>query len=412
MADADRQAPPPPYQDLGAAGLGAGQGAAVLGAAGAAGGDAELNNLLAGIFQQQTQTMAQLTQAMADTRRANAEAIRGLADQLHHARRQGDGHARVEPLPKINANTFAPLAMDNQEIKNMEEFYAWESSVRNTVVAIDAERPDFPFQRLAAGILGSLTGTARRSAQSFNPQLYPNLNDFFNGLKQLLLGAAVQEKARAMYEKRRQKTKEDINTYHSDLRNLFMQAFPGQMEQQGGEANLIHHFLKFLSNQELRQEIWLRHNTPNTYEGARVLALQCIGRIEAFQQLEQDYKGSGDRPTNRPPIRTPHDLATPMEISNVNRRGRRINAVDQQVNDQSPSARKKCTICNKVAYHTPDRCWERNKKSGEKRNINAVEEDTERIQEDESEDDWDPPKGNMVGNVTEETYETEESKNL
>jgi hypothetical protein len=291
----------------------------------------DLLNMM-GMMTQQNQQLQQAQEAM----QRNMELFQQQQQQWGADPNRGR-REQVEPLPKLNATTFAPLDMEGSETTQLAAFTSWESSVRNTVTALNALGGDFPFQRLAAGILGSLKGRALRTAQGFNPAPLHNLDAFFTALRTLMLGTAVADKAYALFLKRCQQPQEDLNTFHSDLRTLYQQAFPHLMNQPGGQQELIKHFVSNLHDRELAKMILTQHEIPGQYDNVRTLVLQVAGRYETFRQL---YQGSGRSSSGfRSGFRSNQAASVPMEIDAVRRapgkaRPQQTNAVSQPTTRQ------------------------------------------------------------------------------
>jgi hypothetical protein len=348
-----------------------------------------------GMMAQQNQQLQQAQTAM----QRNMELFQQQQQQLGADPNRGR-REQVEPLPKLNATTFAPLDMGGSEATQLAAFTSWESSVRNTVTALNAERGDFPFQRLAAGILGSLKGRALRTAQGFNPAPLHNLDAFFTALRTLMLGTAVADKAYALFSKRCQQPQEDLNTFHSDLRTLYQQAFPHLMNQPGGQQELIKHFVSNLHDRELAKTILTQHEIPGQYDNVRTLVLQVAGRYETFRQL---YQGSGRSSGG---FRSHQAAPVPMEIDAVRRspgkampqqthavsqpttsRGKwqpgkgKTTSQDDKGQRSSDQRKIRCFNCQRMGTHVSRECPERQ--------VNTVMEEND--EEGDEDDEWEPP---------------------
>lgn len=176
----------------------------------------------------------------------------------------------------------------------------WTTSVRMTVKA-KGWRNHQPFYEVIAGIISSLTGQALLHTRELDEEQYFNLDDFFNDFRKTALGGSCREKANYLFRRRTQTSKEDVQTYWSDLKILFQAANP-DIDDVERNHTLIRRFMTGCYNK--KASMWARMvpgTPPVSYTDAKQrmllsetnLAEQTFGNDE---YPEQNRKHEASKP--------------------------------------------------------------------------------------------------------------------
>ena len=207
---------------------------------------------------------------------------------------QGAGAPMNQNAPtriKFDAKSFPALALkDGQtDAERFEIFFGWEQQVRRNILA-NPTYNNLPFPQIGAAILSCLDGQAQRMTIALNVQQYNDIDSLMRILRETICGGAVTEKANLLFHERKQKLGEDINTYHAELQQLFIRAFPAE----GDRSNvlLLRTFIEGLRDKELKKMIILRdQEVPGDYQELRNLAVRFSAKLETAKQMDRG-KGS------------------------------------------------------------------------------------------------------------------------
>ncbi len=326
--------------------------------------------------------MEDLIQAM-NALTANVQALQEAQTQTHQnltvlagglraevMLRQNREQRQQNPLPKLDAKAFPVLEISGKnETQDLSTVASWENSIRNMALAMDLERDDLPFIRVAACILGSSKGRAAEALQDIDAHQFANLNQLFAAIRQTLLGAAHPEKAYSLFLNRSQKADEDINTYHNALRNLYTQARPQAVNQPAGQAELVQRFLTGLRDKNLQQHVYLAGDQPATFNDARARVNQMCGRLDTYKAQVRSYAA----------VATSSPTVTPMEVDSVRKNTKSVARAPQGKRE------KFCRYHGANSSHTTDTCRTESTAARPVRMVEATPD-----QEEEAEE-WHPP---------------------
>lgn len=119
-------------------------------------------------------------------------------------------------------------------------------------------------------LAASMTGMASMIIQDIDPDNLANqpLVRLLNAYQKRFLPASASSKAQCDFETAQQEPREDVLTFHSRLRGLFIRAYPG--EDTDTSSNLIRRFCRGVRGEDL--QIWLFRQKPTTYEQALEIA--------------------------------------------------------------------------------------------------------------------------------------------
>ena len=243
-------------------------------------------------------------QELLNTLRAGQESQGNVASQIHNLAQgilqfmqqgaQGAGAPMNQNAPsriKFDAKSFPALALkDGQtDAERFEIFFGWEQQVRRNILA-NPTYNNLPFPQIGAAILSCLDGQAQRMTIALNVQQYNDIDSFMRILRETICGGAVTEKANLLFHERKQKMGEDINTYHAELQQLFIRAFPAEADR--SNVLLLRTFIEGLRDKELKKMIILRdQEVPGDYQELRNLAVRFSAKLETAKQMDRG-KGS------------------------------------------------------------------------------------------------------------------------
>lgn len=202
-------------------------------------------------------------------------------------RQEGAGAPRE---PKLDKGTFPELKMtkDCTEAQKMTRFVAWESGVRNVLVATDALNRIAHFPRIAGAIIGSFSDEAAELATNVSANDYANIDALMTALQELFCGAAVREKSYNLFHEAKQDAKEDLNAYWTRVQFLWLRAFE---QADRSQSQLIRTFIAGLFNKKLQNRLVLREGgLPQDYVEIRTVALQVAGQMETADLMAAGKK--------------------------------------------------------------------------------------------------------------------------
>ena len=321
-----------PVLDLVAAMNGAGMNGpgAGAGAGGNPGGPGGLEGLMA----EMVRVLGVLT--------INQQSILQMMNQQHtfnaeQAAEAREFRGRQRPL-KLDANTFPPYEDTGTEAEKMTAFIAWETGVRHTLNACEAEQR-MALGQIASAILASFRGKALEKATTINLADYLTLNEFMDGLRTLFCGAAQREVAYNLFFDGNQGETEDINTFSSRLQGLWLQAFD---EANRSVQTLIRQFIQGLRSHKLQDKILTREGgPPNNYQEVRELAVSMQGQLDTMDSIRRDRKAKNPNPKKQPFNAGGGNRGggTPMDVNNVaGGRGKKNSGGVHNVNAQGKNA--------------------------------------------------------------------------
>ena len=125
-------------------------------------------------------------------------------------------------------------------------------------------------QQARFALAASMTGMASMIVQDIDPDNIANqpLERLLNTYQARFLPASASSKAQCDFETAQQEPREDVLTFHSRLRGLFIRAYPG--EDTDTSTNLIRRFCRGVRGEDL--QIWLFRQKPETYTKALDIA--------------------------------------------------------------------------------------------------------------------------------------------
>ena len=372
-----------------------GPGGAGAGAGAGAGGNPGPPDPLA----EMVRIMGQLT--------INQQSILQMLNNQHifneeQAREGREFRGRQRPL-KLDSNTFPPYEDKGTEAEKMTAFIAWETGVRHTLNACEAEER-MAFGQIASAILASFRGKALEKATTVNIADYLTLNQFMQGLRTLFCGAAQREVAYNLFFEGNQSEGEDINTFSSRLHGLWLQAFD---QANRSVQTLIRQFIQGLRSHKLQDKILTREGgPPNNYQEVRELAVAMQGQLDTMDSIRRDRKAKNPN-AKKPPFNPGggnRGGPTPMEVNSVaggkgKKNGGGVHNVNSknggtsggngnQGGQRQPYDKNKCLNCGGRG-HWKDACPTPKKGTGRPvGNVNNVEADDSDPEDEDDADDF------------------------
>ena len=261
-------------------------------------------------MQQQQQMLNTMLHAMTLTNeqtRRQAEENRRFTEQIMEGLQQRP-QLQLQQRVRFSRKSFPTVVLSNMtEEQKIEAVSRWKTGVTN-VLRANRDMQECQFQEVASAIIACLDDkTALSHAQTIDTARCPNLQEFFRLFSEAALGTSAPEKAHALFQKREQRKNEDLGTYHTELRTLFVAANPG-MVNHDNQKELIIRFLRGCRNRDAVKQAWLQFGEPANFQQAYQRVNTFESRTESWVCLDQ-----GTRIQHHASRPAPE----PMDIGNV-----------------------------------------------------------------------------------------------
>ena len=312
-------------------------------------------NMIEGLLQaQQQQHHAQIeaNQRFQEAQNSLGNDIRNLAIVVERLSQQPNhgGRPQQHPLQTFKPSMFRSLDMKalNKDNKLLsEEFMNWKMNIFR-VLSANPAAANLPIQRLTALILAGIGEKAERrlTGLGHNPT-FNSLEEFFEKLKSIFCSSTVQSDAELQFNKAKQKSDEDINSWHSRCQLYYRLAFPTQEYW----TLLLRKYLNGMLDRKLARKTFERISirpggwqglcNEDGYETCLRITLDCQA-LSGFESQLFDEMVSSVKSYEK----SRNDTAVPMDTSFVKNktyhRGQRSNRnttanVNSQANRQGRS---------------------------------------------------------------------------
>ena len=192
----------------------------------------------------------------------------------------------------------------------------WQMNIYRVLKA-NPSAANLPIQRLTALILAGIGDKAERRLTGLgqNPN-FASLEEFFDKLKSIFCSSTVQTDAEEQFNKARQKSDEDINSWHARCQLYYRLAFPTQEYWN----LLLKKFIKGMLDRKLAKKTferisirpggWQALCNEDGYEACLRITLDCQA-LTGFELQLFDEKGSSFRFYEK------SERAVPMDTSSV-----------------------------------------------------------------------------------------------
>ena len=179
------------------------------------------------------QAQIEANQRFQEAHNALGNDIRNLAQVVENMNQNMAHGGRGQPGVggTFKPSMFRPLDMKqvNKENKLLsEEFMNWQMNIYRVLKA-NPSAGNLPIQRLTALILAGIGDKAERRLTGLgqNPN-FNSLEEFFEKMKSIFCSSTVVTDAEEQFNKAKQKSDEDINSWHARCQLYYRLAFPTQ----------------------------------------------------------------------------------------------------------------------------------------------------------------------------------------
>ena len=178
------------------------------------------------------QAQIEANQRFQEAHNALGNDIRNLAQVVENMNQNMAHGGRGQPgVGTFKPSMFRPLDMKqvNKENKLLsEEFMNWQMNIYRVLKA-NPSAANLPIQRLTALILAGIGDKAERRLTGLgqNPN-FNSLEEFFEKMKSIFCSSTVVTDAEEQFNKAKQKSDEDINSWHARCQLYYRLAFPTQ----------------------------------------------------------------------------------------------------------------------------------------------------------------------------------------
>lgn len=156
------------------------------------------------------------------------------------------------------------------------------------------EANGWPDRQARFALAACMTGTAAMVVQDLNPDSPEHLDlaRLLAAYQKRFLPISASSKSQCDYETAQQEPREDVLTFHSRLRGLFIRAYPG--EATNTSTNLIRRFCRGVRGEDL--QIWLFRQKPETYDKALDIAQSDFAAKEMVRYNRAGHLRSSTEP--------------------------------------------------------------------------------------------------------------------
>ena len=273
-------------------------------------------------FHEAHQAQLEANQRFQEAHNALGNDIRNLAQVVENMNQNLAQGGRFQ----AGTGTFKPSMFRSLDMKAVnkdnkllsEEFMNWQMNIYR-VLRANPSAANLPIQRLTALILAGIGEKAERrlTGLGHNPT-FNSLEEFFEKMKSIFCSSTVQTDAELQFNKAKQKSDEDINSWHSRCQLYYRLAFPTQDYWN----LLLKKFLKGMLDRKLARKTferisirpggWQALCNEDGYEACLRITLDCQAltgfESQLFDEMVTSVK-SYEKSRN--------DTAVPMDTSFV-----------------------------------------------------------------------------------------------
>ena len=270
------------------------------------------------------QAQIEANQRFQEAHNALGNDIRNLAQVVENMNQNMAHGGRGQPgVGTFKPSMFRPLDMKqvNKENKLLsEEFMNWQMNIYRVLKA-NPSAANLPIQRLTALILAGIGDKAERRLTGLgqNPN-FNSLEEFFEKMKSIFCSSTVVTDAEEQFNKAKQKSDEDINSWHARCQLYYRLAFPTQeywnLLLKKYVTGMLDRKLarKTFERISLRPGGWQALCNEDGYEAVLRLTLDCQA-LTGFESQLFDEKSSSFRFHEKS-----GSTAVPMDTSSVQNR--------------------------------------------------------------------------------------------